>query len=188
MDITLEDQQAMLDLARNTVIRAVEGRMIGRVSVADYSKFLQSLGCCFVTLTKRGNLRGCIGALTATMPLIEDVQEHAYAAAMEDYRFSPVRPAELDEIEIEISVLSPTTPLNYDVPEELCKLLRPGIDGVVLKDGPRRATFLPQVWEQLPDCEKFLSQLCMKMGAVPGAWKNKKLDIETYTVFEFKEG
>jgi AmmeMemoRadiSam system protein A len=115
------------------------------------------------------------------------VIEHAIAAATQDYRFPPVQAAEIKKLEIEISCLTRTKILNYDNPSDLVKLLRPKIDGVVIRDGKRRATFLPQVWEKIPDPEEFLDELCMKMGSTPDLWRRKKLEVLIYQVEEFHE-
>jgi len=115
------------------------------------------------------------------------VREHAIAAALEDYRFPPVRPEELDRICIEVSVLSQPQPLEYTTPDELLSRLRPHVDGVILQDGLHRATFLPQVWEKIPDPADFLANLCYKMGAAPDLWRRKHLDVFTYQVEEFHE-
>jgi AmmeMemoRadiSam system protein A len=140
-----------------------------------------------VTLTSHGELRGCIGALEATQPLVEDVRIHAIAAALEDYRFPPVHPEELPFIKIEISRLTTPQPLDYRDPADLLSQLRPGVDGVVLRDGMRRATFLPQVWEKVPEADIFLGMLCRKMGAPTETWRKKKLTVLTYQVEEFHE-
>jgi AmmeMemoRadiSam system protein A len=105
---------------------------------------------------------------------------------VEDPRFPPLRPEELPAIEIEVSRLTEPVPLHYDRPEDLPKALHPGVDGVILEDGFRRATFLPQVWDELPDPEEFLSHLCMKMGAHPDLWRRKMLNVQVYHVEEFK--
>ncbi len=152
------------------------------------SKDLNGEGASFVTLTIGGKLRGCIGTLEAHQPLALDVQEHAAAAALEDYRFNPVSSEEVALLEIEISRLTPLGRLDYSDKKDLMSKLRPGIDGVLIKDGGRRATFLPQVWEQISSCEEFLTHLCMKMGARPNLWQNKHLEVYTYQVEEFKEG
>ena len=111
----------------------------------------------------------------------------AVAAALQVYGSPPVSPREWPEIEIEISRLTPPEPLDYASPEELPTRIRPGIDGVVLRDGMRRATFLPQVWEKLPVPEDFLGQLCVKMGVDASYWRYKKLQVSTYQVEEFHE-
>ena len=189
MDKLLSDDERrfLLVVARRAIEQAVKGKHVEKIDLEKVPERLKEIGASFVTLTKKGNLRGCIGALEPSKPLVLDVQEHAIAAALSDYRFPPVEPSELDDIEIEISRLTIPQSLEYSSVDDLLKKLRLGIDGVVLQDGLRRATFLPQVWEQLPDKELFLSQLCMKMGASPDLWKRKKLKVYTYQVEEFRE-
>jgi AmmeMemoRadiSam system protein A len=125
--------------------------------------------------------------LEAYRPLILDVQEHAISAAFEDYRFPPVQVGELNRILIEISILTSPNELEYQSTEELLSKLRPGLDGVILKNGFQRATFLPQVWEKIKTKENFLQQLCLKMGANSDLWRKKKLQVLTYQVEEFHE-
>jgi AmmeMemoRadiSam system protein A len=125
--------------------------------------------------------------LEAYQSLVEDVREHAVAAAFQDYRFPPVQASEVKDIEIEISYLTRPEPLKYENTEDLPKLIRPNVDGVVIKDGRQRATFLPQVWEKIPDPEAFLEELCVKMGATANLWRRKKLDVMIYQVEEFHE-
>lgn len=185
--LTPEEKEFLLKLARQSLEKGVWGENLPQIDIASLSPRMRGLGASFVTLTQRGNLRGCIGALEPYQPLAEDVREHAVAAALDDYRFPPVRPEELTEIEIEISRLTMPVPLEYSRSEELLQRLRPGVDGVILHDGIRRATFLPQVWEKIPNVETFLSQLCMKMGSSPDAWRHQKLSVEIYQVEEFHE-
>ena len=132
-------------------------------------------------------MRGCIGALEPYQPLAEDVREHAVAAALDDYRFPPVQKSELAKIEIEVSRLTVPAPLEYAGPDDLLVQLHPGVDGVILRDGFRRATFLPQVWEKIPEKAAFLANLCYKMGAGPDTWRNKHLQVLVYQVEEFHE-
>jgi len=181
------EKQILLRIAREAIEAAVHGRPLPDLDLTNLPTALQENGACFVTLTIAGRLRGCIGILEAYQPLAQDVQEHAVAAAMEDYRFSPLRDDEFDQINIEISRLTPTTQLSYSQPAELPHLLHPFVDGVVLQDGYRRATFLPQVWEQLPDAEEFLTHLCLKMGASGNLWRQKVLQVGIYSVEEFNE-
>ena len=162
-----KEKKILLGLARQALIAAVHGSSLTALDLSSLPDRLCAPGASFVTLTRKGMLRGCIGALEPYQPLAEDVREHAVAAAFNDYRFPPVIPEELDEMKIEISVLTQPKRLHYDTPEELLSLLRPGIDGVTLFDGSRRATFLPQVWEKLPEKERFLQHLCQKMGRNP---------------------
>lgn len=185
--LSQQEKQILLGLAREAIQHAVNRRSLPPLDLDNLPPRLQGLGAAFVTLTKEGELRGCIGTLEAYQPLAEDVREHAAAAALEDFRFPPVRPAEVEQLEIEISRLTEPQPLEYDSPLDLVHKLRPGIDGVVLKDGFRRATFLPQVWEKLPDPVLFLDQLCLKMGSQKSAWRTRKLEVLTYQVEEFHE-
>jgi AmmeMemoRadiSam system protein A len=185
--LTPEEKQILLRLARSSIERVVRRQALPDLLLEDYPPALHDLGASFVTLTRHGELRGCIGALAAYQPLVQDVCEHAAAAALEDYRFPPVRPAEVAQLEIEISRLTPPIPLLYQSAEELLEKLRPGIDGVTLRDGIRRATFLPQVWENLPDKREFLAHLCLKMGAPANLWERKLLEVEVYQVEEFHE-
>ncbi len=181
------DRRFLLTLARQTIQDCVNGGPAPEIKPGGLSPVLQEPGASFVTLTIHGYLRGCVGALEPYQSLAEDVREHALAAAFQDYRFPPVQPNEINELEIEISYLTRPMKLDYEQPEDLAKLLRPNIDGVVLRDGGRRATFLPQVWEKIPDPQEFLEELCMKMGASPDLWRRKKLDVSIYQVEEFHE-
>jgi uncharacterized protein len=181
------EQETLLKIAREAIEKSVTGGSLPKVKLAALPPSLKENGASFVTLTVQQRLRGCIGALQAYQPLAEDVQEHAAAAALQDPRFPEVIPAELPGISIEVSVLSPQTPLAYEDAQDLLNKIRPGVDGVVLQDGLRKATFLPQVWEKLPDPAMFLSQLCMKMDAPADLWRKKPLDVYIYQVQEFHE-
>ena len=141
----------------------------------------------FVTLKISGRLRGCIGTLEPATSLWQSVHDNALSAAFSDHRFSPLSHKEFETVVIDISVLSTPSPLEYGDSVDLMKKLRPGIDGVTLKDGRRGATFLPQVWKQLPSVELFLGQLCKKAGLEETAWREKHLDIKTYQVVYFHE-
>jgi AmmeMemoRadiSam system protein A len=185
--LTTEEKQILLRLARQALEAGVRGEGLPPLDLESLPGRLREEGVSFVTLTSGGNLRGCIGALEPYQPLAEDVREHAVAAALQDYRFPNVRPEELSQIEIEVSRLTLPIPLEYTTPEDLLSKLRPGIDGVLLRDGSRRATFLPQVWEKLPDPADFLDNLCYKMGASSGLWRTKHLDVSIYQVEEFHE-
>ncbi len=187
MPLTAEERQILLRLARQALEDGVRGKPLAPLDWKTLPPRLREPGASFVTLTKEGQLRGCVGTLEAHQPLAEDVREHAVAAALEDFRFPPVRPEELLRIHIEVSYLTPLQPLEFDSPEELLKRLRPGVDGVVLRQGWRRATFLPQVWEQIPDPQEFLDHLCMKMGRPPGCWRSEGIEVWVYQVESFEE-
>jgi len=181
------EQQMLLKIARQALECAVQGLPLPEINLDALPVALQENRASFVTLTIDDRLRGCIGTIDAYQPLALDVQEHAVAAGLQDFRFPKVQPAELPTIQIEVSALTPRSPLNYSGANDLISKLRPGVDGVILQDGPRKATFLPQVWEKLPKPVEFLSHLCMKMGAPGDAWRNKPLDVFIYQVQEFHE-
>ncbi len=183
--LTEAEKQYLLKVAR----RALEDYfgIPARETLPPPSKRLLEPGATFVTLTIDGQLRGCIGALEAYQPLVDDVREHALAAALQDYRFPPLTAEELPRVKIEISRLTKPERLEYHHPLELAKRIRPGIDGVVLQWRGRRATFLPQVWEKIPSPEEFLDHLCMKMMVDPHLWRKTMLDVFTYQVEEFHE-
>ena len=142
----------------------------------------------FVTLNKRGQLRGCIGILVAMESILDGVRRHAVNAAFHDHRFTPVTAAEIKEVTIDISILTEPEPLIYEKSDELIKKLHPNIDGVILEHSSgASATFLPQVWEQLPTAELFLGHLCSKAGLPGNAWQRGPLKIQTYQVQYFKE-
>jgi AmmeMemoRadiSam system protein A len=185
--LTREEKQTLLRLARQALETGVRGGPLPRLDEASLTPALRANGASFVTLTVHGNLRGCIGALEPYQPLAEDVREHAMAAALEDYRFPTVQEIELASIEIEVSRLTVPVALKYTDADDLLAKLRPGVDGVILRDGFRRATFLPQVWEKIPDQAEFLTNLCYKMGTAPDTWRKKKLEVLVYQVEEFHE-
>ena len=185
--LTSKEQEILLKEARRALELGVAGEPLAPFNLETYSDKLCEPGATFVTLTIRGQLRGCVGTLEAYQPLIEDVREHAIAAALQDYRFPAVRIEEVPKILIEISRLTKPVLLGYHDASDLVEKLRPGIDGVVLKDGLRRATFLPQVWHKIPKTTEFLSHLCEKMGSSSDLWMRKKLDVFIYQVEEFHE-
>ena len=185
--LSSEDRRFLLVLARETMENAVKGKQKPERDASSIPESCRQKGASFVTLTIAGELRGCIGTLEAYKPLFKDVQDHAVQAALEDYRFPPVSSEELPLISIEISRLTDPVPLQYEQPADLARLLKPHTDGVILKDGYRRATFLPQVWDQLPQPEMFLAHLCQKMGAAPDLWRHKVLEVSIYHVEEFSE-
>lgn len=144
---------------------------------------LQARRASFVTLYHGGRLRGCIGATEARLPLIRDVSEHAYAAAFGDPRFPPVQMEELPDLQIHIAILTPPERLSVDGPDALAAQLRPGVDGLILEDGHRGATFLPAVWDSLPDPAAFIRALLRKGGLPPRGW-SPTLMAYRYTVDE----
>jgi len=185
--LTNDEKRILLNLAREAIEYRVSGKKLPQLDPGLLTPVLREPGASFVTLTIDQRLRGCIGVLDAYQPLVEDVREHAVAAALQDPRFPPVREDELDRIRIEVSRLTVPHLLEYSSGEDLPEKLHPHVDGVILKDGRRRATFLPQVWEKLPDPVDFLNSLCEKMGARQNLWRDTKLQVYTYQVEEFHE-
>lgn len=137
---------------------------------ADERERLSQLAATFVTLTLDDQLRGCIGRLEAGRPLLEDVRANAHAAAFGDPRFPPLSADEYPRLQLEISLLTPATPLLVSDEADACRQLRPGIDGVILEADWHRATFLPQVWDVLPSPQEFLAQLKQKAGLPAQGW------------------
>jgi len=142
---------------------------------------------CFVTLHKRKALRGCIGTIEPITPLLDCVRENAFNSAFRDPRFSRVQEKELPEIDIEVSVLTVPQILTFQDGEDLKNKLKPGVHGVIISRGIQRATFLPQVWEQLPDREMFLDHLSQKGGMPRKSWKDEGTMIKVYEVEYFSE-
>ena len=179
----------LLALARQTITQALQAATPNSASAAwtdDAHGALAEPGATFVTLTQRGQLRGCIGTLEAWRPLREDVQANALAAALRDPRFAPLCTHELALTRVEVSLLSSTTPMVFEHETDALNQLRPGIDGVVLTCGPYRSTFLPQVWEQLPHPTDFLAHLKQKAGLRPRFW-SAEVQLARYTVTKWKE-
>jgi AmmeMemoRadiSam system protein A len=167
-----EQRRTLLDLARRSIAHGLaEGRALP-VAVDDYDPALRARRAAFVTLHEQGRLRGCIGHLEAVQPLVGDVAENAFAAAFRDPRFPPVTAEELDELHIEISVLTSPRPLAFSSEADLLAKLEPGRDGLILEDGRARGTFLPTVWETLPGPAEFLRHLKLKAGLPPDHWSD----------------
>lgn len=188
-EYTLEEQSLLLALARQTLEDITARRPAPVGDLPDLPPALLERRACFVTMRLRsdGSLRGCTGTLIARRPLVEEVIAMTIQTAFNDPRFHPVQASEVDDIRLEISVLTPSQPLDFVDPPDLLHKLRPGVDGVTLKLDNRRATFLPQVWESYPDPRVFLSLLCQKMGHSGDAWRNPRLEVETYQAVVFEE-
>lgn len=178
--------QLLLKLTR----KSIQHRLLtGSALNVDLEKLPDSLlqpGASFVTLTLQGQLRGCIGHLEAMQPLAQDVVENARLAALRDPRFPPLTLAEFDDLEISLSILSAPEPLWFDSQADLLDKIRPGIDGLILKEGALQGTFLPSVWKSLPEPVEFLRHLKQKAGLGADYWSDK-LEILRYTAQEIKE-
>lgn len=173
------EQEYLLELARNAIGQKLNGKTPVIPDKETLSGALSQERATFVTLTLNGNLRGCIGMLEACRPLAEDVVKNACAAAFEDPRFDPLTLHEFNSVEIHISVLSPPEEMDFCSEEDLISKIRPGADGLILQEGFRRGTFLPCVWEELPDAKIFLAHLKMKAGLPMDYWS------ETLRVFRY---
>jgi len=183
--LSIDDQKICLQTAKDSIKFGLENNKALSVNSDEYSTDLQQQLACFVTLHLNGELRGCIGALEAYQPLIDDVSEHAFAAAFRDPRFPALQKKEFELIEIEISVLSQPEQMQFKNQQDLLNQIRPDIDGLILEHGYNRGTFLPSVWEQLPDKNDFLNHLKMKAG-LPVGWWDDKAKISRYETFLFK--
>jgi len=178
--LTPADRKTLLDLARTSIEHGLCGEQL-KVDVAQHSLALGAPGASFVTLKIAEALRGCIGSLEHERALAIDVAANAFAAAFRDPRFPALTQQEFNVVSIHISLLSTTEPVDFDSEADLLQQLRPGVDGIVLHEGWRRATFLPVVWEQLPDPVDFLQHLKRKAGLAPDYW-SPQITIERYTV------
>ena len=182
--LSVEDRATLHAIARQSIQSGLRyGRALG-VDPDHYPPTLRPVRATFVTLEIDVELRGCIGTLEARQALVIDVAEHAYAAAFNDPRFPRLRTEEFAGLDIHISVLSPPEPVSFDSEEDLLVKLRPGIDGVILSLGERRATFLPAVWEDLPDPRLFINHLKRKAGLGADFW-DANLKIQRYVTESF---
>jgi len=174
--------QLLLPIARAAIATA-----LGQPQQADQSAaWLHEPGACFVTLTQHGQLRGCIGSLSARRELLADVQANAVAAALQDSRFAPLTLPELAHTDIEVSLLSPLQAMHFVSQQQALAQLRPGIDGVVFECQRWRSTFLPQVWEQLPTPAEFMGHLKQKAGLPRDFWSDD-VRLYRYTVIHWSE-
>ncbi len=189
LDLTAGEKQELLAIARASLRAHLEGVAPETVDDSALPPALRQEAACFVTLTRGLALRGCI--LDSFQPhesVARNVARNAILAATVDARFPAVRREELEKLTIEISVLGPPYAIPHAPPSQLAATLRPGVDGVILKTRSGTSTFLPQVWEQIPDVEDFLSELCLKQGAPADCWKTQALlRVEVYQVNHFSE-
>ena len=179
-----EDRRLLLELAHRSIRSGFSGRGPLDIPLAGLASALCELRATFVTLKRGGQLRGCVGTLEASQPLARDVANSAYRAAFGDPRFPPLQPAECDDLDVHIAVLGPLEPLQAASRGELLAALRPRVDGLLIEQGGRRATFLPAVWESLPEPDTFVRELERKAGLPDDAWTSP-LRCRRYTVEEW---
>lgn len=182
------EQKILLQIARDSINYGLEHKAKLIVPLAQYAQHLVRPQACFVTLNKNQQLRGCIGTLVARSPLLQEVADSAYAAAFLDSRFSQVTQEEVPYLKIHISILTIPTAMNFKSEQDLLLQLKPGIgiDGLILKVGNLSSTFLPSVWEQLPNPKDFLNHLKNKAGLPQQYWSNQ-VEIFKYKTEMFGE-
>jgi len=185
-DLSPKTQQTLLTLARQAISHGLHHEETFPLDLQQFDSQLTNKGCCFVTLHISGQLRGCMGALSASQALVKDLIEHAYAAAFRDPRFPRVSAEELPKLHIEIAILTPLSPILCHSEAELLEQLQPFKDGLVLEDEHYRATFLPSVWEHLPDKIQFLRELKRKAGMPADYWSDS-LKAYRYHTLTFSE-
>ncbi len=168
--LTDEEQQLLLETAKASIRFGLQTGRYLPVDPKSYTISLRQEAASFVTLHRNGRLRGCIGTVLATRPLIQDVAINAYHAAFDDPRFPPLQSRELDDLDIEISILSPMSPVEFSSEADLLRKIRPGVDGLLLQYGRHQGLLLPAVWKSLPEAEQFWRHLKLKAGLPPDFW------------------
>ncbi|WP_369157677.1 AmmeMemoRadiSam system protein A [Candidatus Thiodiazotropha sp. LNASS1] len=179
-----EERTTLLEVAVHSIKHGLEQGVPLPVAANDYPAGLREIRACFVTLLLGGDLRGCIGHLEAHLSIVEDVAENAYAAAFRDPRFPPLTSHDRNNLEIHISVLTPAEVIDFESEQELVSKIRPSVDGLILLDGHHRGTFLPSVWESIPDTRNFLSHLKQKAGLPANYWSST-LEVYRYETESF---
>lgn len=177
--LSSKEKQLLLDTARESILYGLKHHKPLPVTTDQYSYLLKQHGASFVTLHIDQQLRGCIGTLEAYQPLIKDVSDHAFAAAYNDNRFPPLTEAEAPKLDIHISILTPATAIAFTSETDLIQQLQPGMDGLILETEYKKGTFLPSVWESLPDPKDFLNHLKMKAG-LPGHYWSDDIKVSRY--------
>ena len=186
IDLSEAHQRQLLAIARQSIQRGLNNQRLPRPAPGELAEPLRARLGTFVTLTRERALRGCIGSLQSSEPLHSSVADAAYSAAFRDPRFPRLQAGELPGVTIEISVLSGLAPIAAADRARLLGALRPGRDGLVLEDGHYRSTFLPKVWEQLPDPDLFLDHLLAKAGLPETHW-SATLRFSRYETLSFSD-
>ena len=182
--LSQEHRATLHQVARHSIEIGVSQHRAPTIDAATYAPELQQKAASFITLHHHDMLRGCIGSLEPRKTMVEDVNQNAYSAAFLDRRFDPISKNELDGLNIHISILGPTEPMTFDSKKDLLQQLQPGVDGLVLSCPYHRATFLPAVWESLPEPSVFLSHLLTKAGLPADYWSDD-ISVDRYHVEEF---
>ncbi|MET0072699.1 AMMECR1 domain-containing protein [Candidatus Thiodiazotropha endoloripes] len=181
-----QDRARLLDIANRSIDYGLKNHTSLEVKPEDYPETLRAIRASFVTLKLADQLRGCIGHLEAIQPVVCDVAGNAYAAAFRDPRFPPLTPSEREQVAIHLSLLTPSVAIEFSSEADLLAKIRPGIDGLILIEGIRRGTFLPSVWESLPNPRDFVDQLKLKAGLPSNYWSDS-LEVMRYESESFAE-
>jgi len=184
VNMEAQHQKQAIDTAKSAIQLGLTSHSQLKIDPDTFAPLFREKRASFVTLKIKNELRGCIGTLSAYQALILDIANNAYSAAFKDPRFSPVSQNEFEHLQYHISILTTPKPIIFTSEEDLLRQLRPNIDGVILSSGMNRGTFLPSVWEQLPNKVDFLNHLIQKAGLDPQYWNND-IRIERYEVDEF---
>jgi len=172
IDLSADEQDRLLDIARQSIMNGLDCGAALQLDVAGLDANLRVDSAVFVTLTLGGDLRGCIGSLQPSAPLAQAVANAAFNAAFQDPRFAPVQAEEIENLRLEVSVLSSMELIAVDTRQGLLDDLQPGVDGLLLEEQGHRATFLPQVWEKMSTTDEFVGQLMLKAGLAAGYWSS----------------
>ncbi len=183
--LTDDESQALLQVARQAVVAATQGQRHWQPKTSALPAALLRPGASFVTLHTRGRLHGCIGSVEARLPLALDVARNAQSAALDDPRFYPLAAEDVDDTEIEVSVLTPMQPLTYTDLDDLVRQIRPGVDGVMVGRGWQRGLLLPQVWENLPDPTDFLTHVALKASAAIDIYHHPDTTVHVFQIISF---
>ncbi len=166
-------KQTLIDLARKSIQLSFDENNAPLLNFDAYPMELKSILATFVTIKIENRLRGCIGTLDAYRPLVEDIADNAYKAAFSDPRFEPIVASEYKKLEIHISILSPPQEITFDSEATLLTKIQPNVDGLIIQDSTHKGTFLPSVWEILPDPKDFLRHLKQKAGFNADYWSDR---------------
>ena len=186
VSLSEDEQVRLLDIARQSIHSGLESGRALQLDAADFDDNLRIEAAVFITLTRFGDLRGCIGSLQAADPLVQAVARSAFNAAFRDHRFGKIDNTEVDDLRIEISVLSKLEPVDAASRQMLLDDLQPGVDGLLMEDRGYRSTFLPKVWEKLPSANEFLGELMRKAG-LPAAHWSDSIRFHRYHTLSFAE-
>lgn len=182
-----QDQQTLLEIAKQSILHGLSTGRALPVNITDFSEPLTEKRASFVTLKKNGQLRGCIGMLEAVRPVVQDVAENAFSAAFRDSRFEHVTVDEINDLSIHLSILTTPQPIDFTTEKDLLGKIRADVDGLILVEGIYKSTFLPAVWESLPDPKSFLDNLKLKAGLEKHHWSNQ-IKVSCYQTESIEEG